>query len=81
MVAKEYALVKPMVGDITFIPSGVIVKVNCFDKSNIHNLVVEVIHRNLCRVVPGRARGVCKDDIPFALGFGTSHPDEPVKKE
>jgi hypothetical protein len=81
MVTEEHTLVEPMIGDIPIVPSGVIIKVDRFDESNVHNLIIKLIHRNLCRVIPGRGRRISKHDVPFALGFRTSHPDESVRTE
>lgn len=76
MITEEHALVESVVGNIPLISSGVIVKVDRFDESNVHNLVIQVVHRNLCRMIPGRARGIREDDVPFALGFAASHSNE-----
>jgi hypothetical protein len=81
MVAEEYTLIEPMVDDIPFISSRIIGRVYRFDESNIHNFVIEVIHRNLCRMILGRVRRVSKDNVPFTFGFGTSHTDESVRTE
>ena len=78
VVTKEHTLVKPMVGDLPLVSPGVIDKVHRFDESDVHDLVIEVIHRGLCRVILGRARWVDKDDVSFVLGFGTRHSDKSV---
>jgi hypothetical protein len=76
VITEEYTLVKPMVGDVPFVPSGIIVKVNRFDEGDVHDIVVEVIHRDLRSMVARRPRWIGKDDVPFICRSGTGHLDE-----
>ena len=78
VVTKKHAFVEPVVGDIPFVPSGIIIKIDGFDEGDVHNLVVEIIHRNLCGMILGRGRGICEDDVSFTRGSGTSHSDESI---
>ena len=78
VVTKKHAFVEPVVSEIPLIPSGIIVKINSFDKSDVHNLVIEIVHQNLCGMILGRGRGVGEDDVLFTHGSGTSHLDKSI---
>lgn len=76
VITKEYTFVEPVVGDIPFVPSRIIIKIDGLDESDVHDLVVEVDHRNLCRMVTGGSGRVGKDDASFTRCSGASHSNE-----